>query len=213
MKVAIIGGGPAGLYSAILLKKQRPEADDHGLRAQPRRRYLRLRRGVFGCDARQFREIRSAELSPDHAGIRLLGRYRRALPRHGASRRRQRLLRLLAPPAAPDLAGARARTRRQADLRDRDRRRVALCRRRSRGARRRHQQPLPREIRRRISSPKSTCAPTCSPGWVRPGRSMPSPSSSRRRSGDRSSRMPINMKSGDRPGFSRPIPRPSSAPA
>ena len=27
MKVAIIGGGPAGLYAAILSKKQRPEAD------------------------------------------------------------------------------------------------------------------------------------------------------------------------------------------
>src|SRR4030081_451304 len=27
MKIAIIGGGPAGLYSAILLRKQRPQAD------------------------------------------------------------------------------------------------------------------------------------------------------------------------------------------
>src|SRR6202158_5088437 len=30
MKIAIIGGGPAGLYSAILLKKQRPEAEITG---------------------------------------------------------------------------------------------------------------------------------------------------------------------------------------
>ena len=43
---------------------------------------------------------------------------------------------------------------------------------------------------------RSMSAPTCSPGWARPGRSMPSPSSSRRRSGARSSRMPINTRSG-----------------
>src|SRR3954462_9203217 len=30
MKIAIIGGGPAGLYSAILLKKQRPQAEITG---------------------------------------------------------------------------------------------------------------------------------------------------------------------------------------
>ena len=57
MKVHVIGGGPAGLYSAILMKKA-AAGRDHGLRAQPRRRHLRLRRGVLRRDARQFREIR-----------------------------------------------------------------------------------------------------------------------------------------------------------
>ncbi len=97
MKIAIIGGGPAGLYSAILLKKQRPASRHHGVRAQPRRRHLRLRRGVLRRDARQFRELRSARAiaaSPrnfaywDDIEIHFRGTR--------APDRRQRLLRLLA---------------------------------------------------------------------------------------------------------------------
>jgi hypothetical protein len=61
--------------------------------------------------------------------------------------------------------------------------------------------------------PKWTCAPTSSPGWARPSRSMPSPSCSRKPSGGRSSPMPTSMRRAARPGSSRPIRRPSSAPA
>ena len=77
-----------------------------------------------------------------------MGRHRRAFPRHRAPRRRQRLLRLLAPDAAVDPAGARPRTRRDDPVRNRYRRRSAIRRRRSDRARRRHQQPLPRQAHR-----------------------------------------------------------------
>ena len=36
LKVGIVGGGPAGLYSAILLKKARPEADITVVEKNPR---------------------------------------------------------------------------------------------------------------------------------------------------------------------------------
>src|SRR5580698_6267297 len=46
----------------------------------------------------------------------------------------------------------------------------------------------------RISSPRSICVPTSSPGWARPGRSTLSPSFSRRPNGVRSSPTPTTMK-------------------
>ena len=84
MKIAIIGGGPAGLYAAILLKKQRPQAE---ITVYERNRADdTFGFGVVFSDATldNFEKYDRPELSPHHPGIRLLGRYRRALPRHGA---------------------------------------------------------------------------------------------------------------------------------
>ena len=215
MKIAIIGGGPAGLYAAILLRKQRPDADVTI--------YERNRAddtfgfGVVFSDATldnfetydppSYRRITQEFAYWDDIAVHFRGTAHRVGGNGFCGCSRRTLLMLLqerarelgvalhfeteiADDGDPRIAGA--------DL-------VILCR--------RHQQPLPREIHKRISSPRSTFAPTCSPGWARPNRSMPSPSSSRRPSGAPSSRTPINMRLTVRPGSSRPIPRRSSAPA
>ena len=60
MKVSVIGGGPGGLYFALLAKKAWPRWDITVLRAQPPGRHLRLRRGVLRPDARRLQGVRPA---------------------------------------------------------------------------------------------------------------------------------------------------------
>ncbi len=120
MKVHVVGGGPAGLYFAILMKKAWPQHAHHRVRAQPAGRHLRLRRGVLRPDARHLRGLRPRELPRHHRPFRLLGRHRDPFPRHHAPHRRQRLLRLLARDAAEDSRPARALARRRDQVPGRD---------------------------------------------------------------------------------------------
>ena len=56
MRIVCIGGGPAGLYFGLLMKKLHPEHDSHGGRAQQALRHVRLGRRLLrrddGGDAR-----------------------------------------------------------------------------------------------------------------------------------------------------------------
>ena len=199
MKVDVIGGGPAGLYFAILAKKAWPQMRHHRLRAQPAGRHVRLRRRVLRRDARDLREIRPRELPRDHGEFRLLGRHRDPFQGHGAPHRRQRLLRLLARDAAAAAAGARPRARRRAEIPDRDRsatriatptwssRPTASIRASARST-------------RTHSSRASICGRTSSPGWARRARSTPSRSSSARPSTASSSRTATSTSRANRPG-------------
>ena len=206
MKVHVIGGGPAGLYFAILMKK-----------AWPATRITVFERnrpddtfgfGVVFSDQTldTFESLRPRELSRHHRPLRLLGRHRDPFPRHDAPHRRQRLLRLLARDAAEDPRPARALARRRDQVPDAKSRRstprsampiswwwptasIRACAR-----------PSPTS-----SSRTSTCGRTSSPGWARRGRSMPSPSSSARPSTASSSPTATSTSRGARPGSSRPI--------
>ena len=92
----------------------------HHLRAQPAGRHLRLRRGLLRPDAGHLRGLRPRELPRHHRPLRLLGRHRDPFPRHHASHRRQRLLRLLARDPAEDPGPARPLARRADEVPDRD---------------------------------------------------------------------------------------------
>jgi 2-polyprenyl-6-methoxyphenol hydroxylase-like FAD-dependent oxidoreductase len=98
MNVHVIGGGPAGLYFAILMKKAWPQTritvfernkpdDTFGF-------------GVVFSDQTlaAFESYDRETYRADRRPLRLLGRHRDPFPRHDAPHRRQRLLRQLARP-------------------------------------------------------------------------------------------------------------------
>ena len=201
MNVHVIGGGPAGLYFAILMKKAWPQTritvfernkpdDTFGF-------------GVVFSDQtlEAFESYDRETYRADRRPLRLLGRHRDPLPRHHAPHRRQRLLRHLAHHAAEDSRPPRAFARHRHQIRLRGRSAEADDSRRRPGRRRRrHQLAHPRGCSRTRSSRASSCGPTSSPGWARRGRWTPSISSSRRRRTASSSRIAISTSPAARPG-------------
>ena len=148
MKIAIIGGGPAGLYAAILLKKQRPEAE---ITVYERNRAD----DTFGFgvvfsdatldnfekyDAPSYRRITQEFAYWDDIAVHFRGTVHR-VGGNGFCGCSRRTLLLILQERARELGVALLF---EADIEDES----ALRRCRSGGAGRRHQQPLPRQIHR-----------------------------------------------------------------
>ena len=184
MRVLCIGGGPAGLYLALLLKKADPR---HVVRVVERNRpYDTFGWGVVfsdqtlgnleAADPETAREIAGAFNHWDDIDVHFKGRT--------ITSRRPRLLRHRPQAPAQHPAGALRGARRRTGVRDdvaRRRRRRARVRRRSRDRVRRPQQPHPHALRRRRSRPTSTCAAAASSGSARRSASPRSRSRSSRR--------------------------------
>ena len=119
MKVAVLGGGPAGLYFAISMKLRNSA---HEVTVVERNRPD----DTFGWGVVLSAETldnldaqRSGQRGLDQALLRLLGRHRGRLQGRAHGLDRPRLLRHRPQAAADAPAAARARTRHQARLRDR----------------------------------------------------------------------------------------------
>ena len=150
MKIAIIGGGPAGLYAAILLKKQRPQAE---ITVYERNRADdTFGFGVVFSDATldnfekydppSYRRITQEFAYWDDIAVHFRGTVHR-VGGNGFCGCSRRTLLLILQERARELGVTLA-------VRNRYRRRRPLCRCRSDRARRRHQQPLPRQAHRSL---------------------------------------------------------------
>ena len=86
MKIAIVGGGPGGLYFAALMKQLDPRHEVTVWERNAAGRHVRLRRGVLRRDARRHRERRHRSSTADGAAVRPLDRHRHPLTGASASR-------------------------------------------------------------------------------------------------------------------------------
>ena len=196
MKIAIIGGGPAGLYSAILLKKQRPEAE---ITVYERNRADdTFGFGVVFSDATldnfekydspSYRRITQEFAYWDDIAVHFRGTVHR-VGGNGFCGCSRRTLLLILQERARELGVT-------LHVRGRHRGRGALCRCRSGGAGRRHQQPLPRQIYRALPARGGPSLQYVRLDGLDPAARCLHLHLSRKPSGARSSPTPINTKSG-----------------
>ena len=182
MRIVCIGGGPAGLYFSLLMKKSFPQVDIEVFEKNKPDDTFGWGVVFSQGDARQLPRGRPREPRRHRGALRLLGRHRdhRARARrrvstgHGFCGLARKEL-LAAPPArAATQLGVKLTFQQELPGR-------AAARRRPHHRLRRRAQPAARALRRRLQARTSTGASASSPGSAPPSRCAPSPSSSRRR--------------------------------
>ena len=73
MRIVCLGGGPAGLYFSILIKKANPAWEITVVERNRAGQHVRLGRGVFRQDHERLPAGRSGNARSDHAGVSALG--------------------------------------------------------------------------------------------------------------------------------------------